>query len=323
VSQQASLGRLAVVILTWNRRDDTLACLDSLQGEVGDGDVVIVCDNGSEDGTEAAIRSQHPWVEFIQNGANLGFAGGNNPGLRSALKRDFEWVLLLNNDTTVPEKTLSPLLAHAASRPAVGAFQPLIVEANDGTRIDSAGQSVLRRVGTADSLMGRPIEEAPQAPVPVFGACAAAALLRASALRGSGLLDEELFAICEDADLMFRLRLAGWEVELVPHLRVLHKRGISVGATSRESTRARRFWIDRNVVALGLRYWPTKYIVTALPRLAFRSLRARRGERRMPGHRCYPLWRDSCGARRANRRAMRRLCLDHWFQAQPTGEQRR
>ena len=75
---------------------------------------------------------------------------------------------------------------------------------------------------------------------------------------------------------MFRVRLAGLEVELVPHVRVLHKRGISVGATTRESTLARRFWIDRNVVALALRYWPTRYLVAASPRLAFRSVRALR-----------------------------------------------
>ena len=101
---------------------------------------MIVCDNGSHDGTEAAITSRHPWVDFIQNGANLGFAGGNNSGLRSALDRGFEWVLLLNNDTTVPHGALAALMAHAAARQEVGAFQPLTVQADDPERIDSAGQ---------------------------------------------------------------------------------------------------------------------------------------------------------------------------------------
>ena len=303
------------MVLTWNRRDDTLACLDSLRDQVDRNDVVIVCDNGSADGTEEAIRSRHPWVEVIQNGTNLGFAGGNNAGMRVALARGFEWVLLLNNDTTVPAGALASLLDHATPRRAVGAFQPLIVQAGDDRRIDSAGQSLLRRTGMADALMGEPVGEAPSSPVPVFGACAAAALLRVSALHRSGLFDEDLFAICEDVDLMFRVRLAGLEVELVPHVRVLHKRGISVGATTRESTLARRFWIDRNVVALALRYWPTRYLVAASPRLAFRSVRALRRGRRISDHRCLPVWSRSCGARRANRRAMRRLGLDHWFEA--------
>lgn len=305
--------RLAVVILTWNRRDDTLACLDSLRGEVGEADAVIVCDNGSRDGTEDAIRSRHPWAELIQNGANLGFAGGNNPGLRSALDRGFEWVLLLNNDTTVPAGALAGLLAYAAPRPGVGAFQPLLVEADRTRFIDSAGQLLLRRTGAVDALMGRPVADAPAGPVEVFGACAAAALLRASALRASGLFDEDLFAICEDVDLMFRVRLAGLEVELVPQIRLLHKRGISVAGTNRESTFARGFWVDRNVVALALRYWPTRHLLAATPRLAFRSVRALRRGRRVPGHGCIPLWRRSCETRRANRRAMRRLGLDHWF----------
>lgn len=305
--------RLAVVILTWNRRDDTLACLDSLRGEAGEHDAVIVCDNGSRDGTADAIRSGYPWVELIQNGTNLGFAGGNNPGLRSALDRGFEWVLLLNNDTTVPAGALAELLAYAATRPAVGAFQPLLVEAGRTRFIDSAGQLLLSRTGAVDALMGRPVAEAPGEPEPVFGACAAAALLRASALRTSGLFDDDLFAICEDVDLMFRVRLAGFEAELVPHVRVLHRRGISVGGTTSESTFARGFWVDRNVVALALRYWPTRLLLAAMPRLAFRSARALRRGRRVPGHRCLPLWRRSCEVRRTNRRAMRRLGLDQWF----------
>ncbi len=246
------MRRLAVVILTWNGRDDTLACLDSLRGEVGDDDAVIVCDNGSADGTEDAIRSLHPWVEVIQNGGNLGFARGNNSGLRAALDRGFEWVLLLNNDTTVAPGALAALMAHATAREGVGAFQPLLVDAGDGRRIDSAGQLLLRRTGAEDALMGRPVAEAPSAPVPIFGASAAAALMRASALREGGLFDEDFFTILEDVDLMFRLRLAGFEVELVPQVRVAHKRGISGRASPPDSRSARRFWIDRNVVALAL-----------------------------------------------------------------------
>ena len=125
---------MAVVILTWNGLEDTLECLDSLRAEVEGDDAVIVCDNGSQDGTEDAIRAQHPWVDFIQNGANVGFAAGNNPGLRSALERGFRWVLLLNNDTKFPPGALTALLAHAASRQAVGAFQPLTVQAADPER---------------------------------------------------------------------------------------------------------------------------------------------------------------------------------------------
>ena len=135
----ASEPRLAVVILTWNGREDTLECLDALRGQIGGDDAVIVCDNGSQD-NEAAIRSRHPWVDLIQNGANLGFAGGNDSGLRSALHRGFEWILVLNNDTSVPPGALGALLAHASSRPAVGAFQPLTVRADDPGRIDSAGR---------------------------------------------------------------------------------------------------------------------------------------------------------------------------------------
>ena len=134
----------------------------------------------------------------------------------------------------------------------------------------------------------------------------------ASALRESGLFDEELFAILEDVDLMFRVRLAGLGAELVPHVHVLHKRRISGSATTSSSLARRQFWIDRNVVALAIRYWPARHLLAASPLLAVRSARAL-----YRGGRSASSAASRCGGAaaqaRGNRRAMRRLGLDRWF----------
>ena len=85
--------QVVAVVLNWNGGADTLAALESL-----DGIETICVDNGSTDGSDAAVEERFPQVELIRTGANLGFAGGNNVGLRRAFERGAEWALLINND---------------------------------------------------------------------------------------------------------------------------------------------------------------------------------------------------------------------------------
>jgi hypothetical protein len=250
---------LAIVLLTWNGREDTLACLKSLEtaGFPAPPDAVVVVDNGSEDGTLEAVAERFPWAERIQNGANLGFAGGNNAGLRWALERGYGAVLLLNNDTEVEAGAL-PLLREALRDPTVGAVQPLLVSFSDPSRIDSSGIELFSLPGARDMHIGGPAEEVGAEPREVFGCCAAAALYRAEALRKAGLLDEDFFVLLEDVDLAFRIRLAGYRALLVPQARIRHKRGISAqGRLSGE----KKYLLHRNIAALALRYWPARYLL--------------------------------------------------------------
>lgn len=275
--------RLAVVILTWNGREDTLACLRSLEaaGWPGPGDAVVVVDNGSADGTLEAVAERFPWAERIQNGANLGFAGGNNAGLRRALERGYPFVLLLNNDTEVEAGALEALL-EAMEDPSVGAVQPLLIAFSDPARADSAGIELFSLPGARDMHIGVRTEEISGAPREVFGCCAAAALYRAEALEKAGPLDEDFFVLLEDVDLAFRVRLAGYRALLVPGARIRHKRGISAqGRLSGE----KKYLLHRNILALALRYWPARYLLQYGPFLAkgalwgfFAALRTGRGK---------------------------------------------
>src|ERR1700730_11710283 len=101
--------RVVVVVLTWNGRDDTLLCLESLQGVDYPNWEVLVVDNGSEDGSVDAIHGDYPEIVVIETGKNSGYAGGNNVGIESALRRGAEFILLLNNDTTVAPDMLQAL----------------------------------------------------------------------------------------------------------------------------------------------------------------------------------------------------------------------
>ena len=96
--------KVTAVVLSWNGKEDTLACLRSLEGEKVD---VIVVDNASEDGTADAVTG----AEVIRNERNLGYAGGMNVGIQRALERGADFVLLLNNDVEVEPGAIGTLTA--------------------------------------------------------------------------------------------------------------------------------------------------------------------------------------------------------------------
>lgn len=300
---------LCIVVLHWNRRDETIACLDSVRPQLADGDVVVLVDNGSDDGSLADVRAAHPWVRVIEAGSNLGFAAGNNLGLRWALEQGFPWVMLLNDDTVVPDGALRSLLRVAGSDPTIGAVQPLLVRASDPARIDSAGHALGAWCAMRDALAGRELAAAGERTREVFGACAAASLMRADALAAAGLLDEDLFVLFEDTDLSFRLRLAGYRAVLAPSIRVAHHRGVS----AKRRARRRRFWAQRNSLTLAIRYWPTWRLLAAAPVLALRGAAAIGNALLLRDEPCVSLWTRALAQRRSYRAMMRRRGVDAWI----------
>ena len=111
---------ISIVVLNWNGRDDTLACLESVERISYPNFRVIVVDNGSADNSVAAIRAAFPKVELIETHANLGFSGGNNVGIKRALEHGADYVLLLNNDTVVDPGLLDAFAATAKRLPDAG-----------------------------------------------------------------------------------------------------------------------------------------------------------------------------------------------------------
>jgi GT2 family glycosyltransferase len=288
-----------VVVLTWNGLPDTLACLESLEraGHPKAGEAFVVVDNGSTDGTLDVVRARFPWAETIQNGANLGFAGGNNAGMRWALDKGFDYVMLLNNDTDVPEGSLERLVAFLDGHPDAGAVQALLVSYGDRGRIDSTGVELFSMPGARDRHVGRAVKSVPEGPQEVFGACAAAAVYRAAALVKTGLLDEDFFVLLEDVDLSFRVRLAGYSIYLIPEAPIYHKRGIS---SQGKISGAKKFILYRNIRALAIRYWPRRDLVLYWP-ILFRGWLW--GRLYALGHRRTAEWNALMKKSRAIRRA--------------------
>jgi GT2 family glycosyltransferase len=112
--------KLSIVVICWNDLKVIKDCLESIYDQTSAITFeVIVSDNGSTDGSIEYIREKFPQVRIVENGANLGFARGNNAGIRVA---QGEYVLILNPDTIIRDKALDKLVAYADKAPEAGAF---------------------------------------------------------------------------------------------------------------------------------------------------------------------------------------------------------
>lgn len=245
--------RVALVILNWNGRDDTLSCLDSVARLTCSGLSVLVVDNASSDGSVAAIRARHSWVEVHEAGRNLGFAGGNNVGIRRALELGADFVLLLNNDTEVDPGLVDAFLAAAQRHPQAGAFGARIFFHSDPRRLWYAGAewndeaARFEQVGEGMVDDGKKFEAEGETAY----ACGCAMFIPAQRLRELGLLDERFFLYFEETDWCFRARAAGHPSIYVPNARLWHKVSASMGGEGSPLmlyfvTRNRLLWAHRH-----------------------------------------------------------------------------
>jgi GT2 family glycosyltransferase len=224
---------VAIIILNWNGLRDTLECLESLAMISYPNYEIIVVDNGSTDASVACLRSRYPNLTIIGNEENMGFAEGNNTGIRYALAKGAEYVLLLNNDTVVPPGFLDALVAVAESDAQVGIVGPLIVYHNDPLTIWSAGGQTNLFSG---KIANNRKQNCPQANcegvIRVDWVSGCALLIKADVIEKIGLFDKDYFLYLEDADWGFRARERGYLSMIDCDTSILHKAGSSLARTS-------------------------------------------------------------------------------------------
>lgn len=245
--------KLVAVVLNWNGGDDTPAALASL-----DGIETICVDNGSTDGSDERIEAEFPDVELVRTRLNLGFAGGNNVGIRRALARGADWVLLLNNDAAA-EPGLEDALARAvSSRPDAGLLACKILEW-DGGAVQYAGASFNARLGYSGRVQSTGADELRD----VGRADGAALAVSRAAIDRAGLLDDSLFMYVEDVEWSLRIRAAGFAIVFVPEARVRHK---GSGSTGGSASTLNLYYDTRNTIAVAERHAPLARGRTALRR---------------------------------------------------------
>ena len=248
--------RVCAVVLNWNGFSDTVECLESLMPMVSDSAVsVVVVDNASTDDSAVKLEewlravSDERGLTFISGGTpaldahlafirsknNLGYAGGNNLGIRYALECGCEFVWVLNNDTVLHEDALGCILKCADDMPDAGIIGSTIVDYG-GERVQCAGGATyiplltLSRSVLENEPMQAVIERRDHPRIDYV--CGAAMLLRAEALRKVGLLNEEYFLYFEELDFARRAAKSGFRAAWCPLCVVFHKGGAAAGSRS-------------------------------------------------------------------------------------------
>jgi GT2 family glycosyltransferase len=254
VSTSGTQPRVSIIILTWNRVEDIVGCLDSFSVLEYPNYEVIVVDNASEDETVPTVRERYSWATLIVNDDNLGYVGGNNVGIRYALEKGTDYVFILNSDTKVTPDVLSQLVQVAESDPhiAICGAKNLLME--DGHFTWGAygrltwGPMLVKTVGRFEP--DRPeITE----PMDVDWVIGNGCLMRASVLNEIGLFDEAFFQVHEDVDWCTRAHEAGHRVVYVPRAAFFHK-----GASSADFTKPRAFsygyFLGRNPIMFARKH---------------------------------------------------------------------
>ena len=248
---------MAVVILSWNGREDTLACLDSLADVRWERMTPVVVDNGSTDGTAEAIRDRFPDTVLLDAGGNIGFSPGNNLGMRHALDIGADYVLILNNDTRLDPGLVSALVAEAERRPDAGALCPLIYYDDPPDLIWYAGAEYTPERGHQGRMTGyRERDVGQYEGVREVGALiGCAALIPRHVLEEVGMFDDSLFIQIDDFEWSLRMRRAGYRVYCVSAARMWHK--VS-GARGGEDSPMVAYFSVRNTLAVNARHAPLR-----------------------------------------------------------------
>lgn len=242
---------LSIVILNFNTVDLTRTCLQTVfASKLGKYTMeVIVCDNGSTDQSREMIRKEFPLVFLIDNKKNLGFAAGNNPGIRKAKGR---YVLLLNTDTEIPQNTLRVMLTFMDNNSEVGASTCKLL-LTDGS-IDPACHRGFPAPWAAFSYFLKLEQLFPKSKL--FGGyhlgyknfetihevdviSGAFFLVRKEVIIQVGMLDEEYFFYGEDMDWCYRIKEAGWKIIYNPTVTTLHRKKQS-GRSNVDTVRRKR-----------------------------------------------------------------------------------
>ncbi len=244
---------VSVIIVNWNGKRFLQDCFISLEKQVFQDFETILVDNGSSDGSIEFVKKHFPWVRVLSLDKNYGYSGGNNRGINMSKGT---YIVLLNNDTEADPLWLEELVATIKKNPKVGFLASKVLFHEDRETIDAAGDSFTLGGHGFKIHNGQMDLKDNQSPKEVFGASGVAVLFRQDVFDRVGYFDEDFFAYCEDLDISFRARLAGFKCLYVPTAVVYHHVSGTTGKFS-----AQQFYLtNRNMLLTYLKNMPGRFI---------------------------------------------------------------
>jgi GT2 family glycosyltransferase len=220
------LPKVWIIVLNWNRPEDTVACVRSLKTLDYLAYQLLIVDNGSTDNSIDVFQNLDG-IELLVIGENLGFAGGMNRGIKYALARGADFTLLLNNDVFVAKDMLDHLMVAMASDSSLGMVSPLIFYADEPERVWFSGMTFTDRIYVIRRGLHLQKPLSPIALVDFISGCAM--LVRREVWERVGFFDERFFMYYEDLDLALRVRRSGYRLACVTDAKMWHALSASTG----------------------------------------------------------------------------------------------
>ncbi|MBP5715182.1 MAG: glycosyltransferase family 2 protein [Prevotella sp.] len=247
--------RLSIITVNYNGLKDTCELIDSIP--FNDSMEVIVVDNASQQDEAKIIQSNYPQVKVIRSKKNLGFAGGNNLGIKEAKGK---YIFLINNDTLFKDFDIQALIDRFESSPKIGVACPKIRFAWGNNPIQFTGYTPLSKITIRNQSIGFGEEDKGQydSPHPTLYAHGAAMMIKREVIDNVGLMPECFFLYYEELDWSMMITRAGYEIWYEPACTIYHKESQSTG----QNSPLRTYFITRNRLLLAKRNWKgiSKYI---------------------------------------------------------------
>ena len=258
--------RVGIALLNWNQYADTAQCLASLRESIFRPAVILVFDNGSEDGSAERLKTDFPEIKLVLGDKNFGFSEGNNRAAKILLDAGMDYVWVLNNDTKVEPDCLGRLVRVLEDDHSIGAASAKIWFMDESRPICYAGGTFNRWTFNTEfrGLRERDVGQYDDAKdTEILSGCCM--LIRAEVLRKIGLFNRAFFAYAEDIDWSVRARVAGVRQRYEPRAVLWHKMyGASVRKPSQgipKSSPHTEFLLARNrfiLVRLHTKPWSVR-----------------------------------------------------------------
>lgn len=218
---------IAIILVNYNGISDTIECIKSIKNIKNENYKIIVVDNNSKNSEAERIEKSFPEIEIIKSNDNLGFSAGNNLGIMYAIKNEYEYILLLNNDTIIDPDMINNLLMYSNNKTIT---VPKMYYYYDNRRIWYGGGNINKYTGRAmhnnmnklDENLVEDVEECSFA----TGCCM---LIHTDIIKKIGGLNEEYFMYCEDTEYSLKALMNGIKIVYVPKAKLWHKVSKSTG----------------------------------------------------------------------------------------------
>ena len=216
-------SKVAVIIVNWKKYDITSSCIESILNSTNSNFKIILVDNESDNKKVKNFKYKNE-IEIIQNKKNEGFSKANNIGIDYALKNNFDYTILINNDTIV-EKNLIEVLLKTAQAKNFSVVQPLILKYN-GKEIWNAGGKINYFFGNFITIkhVGNSLNSSHELTEWLTGCCC---LFKTKIFKEIGKLDERFFAYYEDVDFSLRLKKYGYKIGFTSKTQIYHHESFS------------------------------------------------------------------------------------------------